>query len=173
MYFGGLPLWAEALSASIHSSASSFSSGADERSRVGAEEDVPLPRTLLKRAPLFDQLTVNSYRPGEGIKAHVDLARFEDGIAIVSLLSDCLMRFTPTAMHIAAPAPLDMEAGGAAEPISVLLRPGDLLLLSGAARRDWMHGIDRGPGRQVWRCKELVQRHHVSITLRKLKPGGG
>eukprot|EP00850_Spirogloea_muscicola_P024767 SM001461S01319 [mRNA] locus=s1461:783:1902:- [translate_table: standard] len=178
MYFGGLPPWAEALSASIHSSASSYSSGGDERSWVGAEDNVPLPCTLLTRAPLFDQLTVNSYRPSEGIKAHVDLARFEDGIAIVSLLSDCVMRFKPTAVHIAAPAPLDVasistrpnssertdrnrpcisngeaaislqEAGGAAEPILVLLRPGDLLLLSGAARRDWMHGIDRAPGRQ-------------------------
>eukprot|EP00850_Spirogloea_muscicola_P012721 SM000083S22768 [mRNA] locus=s83:411964:413156:+ [translate_table: standard] len=203
MYFGGLPPWAEALSASIYSCASSYSSSADKRSWVGAEDNVPLPCTFLKRAPLFDQLTVNSYRPGEGIKAHVDLARFEDGIAIVSFLSDCVMRFTPTAVHIVAPAPLDMatmstrpissgfternrpcisngeaaislqEAGGAADPISILLRPGDLLLLSGAARWDWMHGIDREPGRQVWSCKELAQQHRISVTLRKLKPGGG
>ena len=32
---------------------------------------------VLSREPLFDQIIVNLYRPGEGIKSHVDLMRFE------------------------------------------------------------------------------------------------
>lgn len=67
--------------------------------------------------PLFDQLIVNRYQPGEGITPHIDLARFEDGIAIVSLGSAAVMQFT-----------LD----GLIEP--VLLSPGDVLLLCSDAR---------------------------------------
>ena len=32
---------------------------------------------VLDRSPLFDQIIVNLYRPGEGIASHVDLMRFE------------------------------------------------------------------------------------------------
>lgn len=69
------------------------------------------------RAPLFDQLIANAYQPGEGLKPHVDLMRFQDGIAIVSLLSATLLTFTM-----------------GEERVDVLLDPGDLLLLEGQAR---------------------------------------
>ncbi|KAF9907995.1 hypothetical protein EC991_010343 [Linnemannia zychae] len=45
------------------------------------------------RIPLFDQSIMNLYFPGNGIKPHVDLARFEDGIVIISLLSAINMDF--------------------------------------------------------------------------------
>ena len=46
------------------------------------------------RTPLYDSLAVNSYESGEGICPHVDLLRYEDGIAIVSLLSAVNMEFS-------------------------------------------------------------------------------
>ncbi|KNC82334.1 hypothetical protein SARC_05373 [Sphaeroforma arctica JP610] len=55
-----------------------------------------LPDVVLERIPLFDQMIVNSYQIGDGIKAHVDLARFADGIAVVSLGCPCDMQFTRT-----------------------------------------------------------------------------
>ena len=96
---------------------------------------------LFPFAPSFNQSIFNSYGPGEGICAHVDLASFGDGIAVLSFLSPAVMSFT---------------RGG--ESHDVLLQPGDLLTLHGEARYEWTHGIDgdmlRGP-----RC---------SITLRRM-----
>lgn len=74
-------------------------------------------RQLLRRRPLFDQLSVNAYTPGEGLKPHIDLAKFEDGICIVSLKSAAIMNFR--------------QADSAYD---VLLEPGDVLLLSGQSR---------------------------------------
>lgn len=69
------------------------------------------------RLPLFDQLIANKYEPGEGLKPHVDLMRFQDGIAIISLQAAAVLRFSRG------------EEKGA-----ILLSPGDLLLLEGEAR---------------------------------------
>ncbi len=65
----------------------------------------------------FDQIAVNRYEPVEGICAHVDLLRFAEGIAILSLGSPALMSFT----H-------------GRSTRNILLEPGDLLLLEGDAR---------------------------------------
>ena len=46
------------------------------------------------RKPRYDSLAVNSYESGEGIRPHVDLLRYEDGIAIVSLMSAVNMDFS-------------------------------------------------------------------------------
>jgi len=134
------------------------------------------PWKMASREPSFDQMIVNVYYPGQGqscltvatltnpsnrftssclkpsnkfgfsgIKEHVDLAKFDDGIASVSLGAACEMTFTHAA-HAAVRLPL---------------KPGDLLLLYGAARYEWMHGI---PGESV---RDGVR---VSITLRRLLP---
>ena len=43
----------------------------------------------------FDQLIINEYTPGQGISAHTDHIRlFDDTIAILSLGSDIIMKFT-------------------------------------------------------------------------------
>jgi hypothetical protein len=143
MRFGKLPAWAEGLSAAVFASAS--------RCRGLGLEDI------LARAPLFDQMIVNSYQPGEGIGAHVDLARFEDGIAVLSLLSSCVMRFR--------------RCGREGEVVDVLLAPGDLILLSGSARYGWTHEISRERAEeQVWAGKVLEQARRISVTLRRLCP---
>ncbi|CAH1447504.1 unnamed protein product [Lactuca virosa] len=127
MRFGDLPAWAKELSTE-----------------------------LLKREPLFNQLIVNSYQPGEGICAHVDLMRFEDGIALVSLESSCVMHFSR------------VHESTNENKIPVYLTPGSLLLISGEARYEWKHEINRKPGFQKWDGLEIRQKKRTSITLRKL-----
>ncbi|KAJ0960156.1 hypothetical protein J5N97_002075 [Dioscorea zingiberensis] len=129
-----------------------------------AGEDHPLPLDLLWREPFFDQLIVNVYEPGEGICAHVDLMRFDDGIAIVSLESTCVMHFTRCKE--------ESEKEGVEEDpsprVPVLLTPGSLVLLSGEARYLWTHEINRKPSFQLWGGKEIQQERRTSVTLRKL-----
>lgn len=94
----------------------------------------------------------------QGICAHVDLMRFEDGIAIVSLESSCVMHFTR------------VEEGGSdnTTKVPILLTPGSLVIMSGEARYLWKHEINRKPGFQMWEGQELMQERRISITLRKL-----
>ncbi|CAI8586826.1 unnamed protein product [Vicia faba] len=138
MRFGyqNLPHWAIKLSHSIHRSCS---------------ESSFLPPNLLQREPLFDQMIANFYQPGEGIAPHVDLLRFEDAIAIVSLESSCVMHFS-----------LEEQS------VPVLLTPGSLVIMFGDARYLWNHEINRKPGFQSWRGQFLNQTTRTSVTLRKL-----
>ncbi|EPS71390.1 hypothetical protein M569_03370, partial [Genlisea aurea] len=152
MRFGNFPWWAIELS--------------DLISDEAKEPPCSLfPSELLSREPLFNQLIVNIYQPGEGIAAHVDLMRFEDGIAVVSLESSCVMHFTPAAAAAAAADDDDDHR----KQIPVLLTPGSLVMMWGEARYEWKHGIDRGrPGSQVWNGREIRQERRTSITLRRL-----
>ncbi|KAI5433089.1 uncharacterized protein P8A3.02c [Lathyrus oleraceus] len=139
MRFGyqNLPHWAIKLSHSIHRSCYSSSS--------------LFPPNLLQREPLFDQMITNFYQPGEGIAPHVDLLRFEDAIAIVSLESSCVMNFTSES-----------------QSVPVLLTPGSLVFMFGDARYNWKHEINRKPGFQSWQGELLNQTTRTSVTLRKL-----
>ncbi|CAL0321170.1 unnamed protein product [Lupinus luteus] len=145
MRFGDLPTWAIQLS---HSICDSVLAASDD------DQLLPLPLDLLLRQPLFDQMIVNQYQPGEGICAHVDLLRFEDGIAIVSLESSCVMHFTSVDNELVS--------------VPVLLNPGSLVVMSGEARYRWKHEINRRPGFQTWEGRELDQMRRTSVTLRKL-----
>ncbi|XP_061369855.1 uncharacterized protein LOC133312637 [Gastrolobium bilobum] len=138
-----LPPWAIQLSHSI-------------RHSLLRRDDVVFP---IHREPLFDQMIANLYQPGEGISAHVDLLRFDDGIAIISLESSCVMHFTPGS-----------GSGSGSVSVPLLLTPGSLLLMSGEARYRWKHEINRRPGFQLWQGQQLTQTKRTSITLRKLCP---
>ncbi|GAA98697.1 hypothetical protein E5Q_05385 [Mixia osmundae IAM 14324] len=71
------------------------------------------------------QIIVNLYRPGEGITPHVDLPhRYADGIIGLSLGGACVMDFAHRS-----------------QTHCVLLEAGDLYLLRGDARYNWLHGI--------------------------------
>lgn len=92
--------------------------------------------------------------------------RFEDGIAIVSLESACVMHFSQCKVG-------DGNAGRPEEETSsmripILLSPGSLILMSGEARYFWKHEINRKPGYQLWEGKEIYQQRRTSVTLRKL-----
>ncbi|KNA22094.1 hypothetical protein SOVF_037130 isoform B [Spinacia oleracea] len=159
MRFGDLPFWAVELSDQIHE----VVCFGDKEGNIGKlnldNETYVLPPQLLSRDPFFDQLIVNVYQPGEGICAHVDLMRFEDGIAIVSLESSCIMHFSP------------VEGDGEIPPaitIPVYLPPGSLVIMWGDARYHWKHEINRKPGFQIWQGQEIDQKRRTSITLRKL-----
>ncbi|KAL2316788.1 hypothetical protein Fmac_030664 [Flemingia macrophylla] len=135
-----LPSWALSLAHSIRRAAPSA-----------------FPAHLLLREPLFDQMIANVYQPREGICAHVDLLRFDDGIAILSLESSCVMHFTPLSHSDAVPS------------VPVLLAPGSLILMWGEARYQWKHEINRTtPAFQTWKGHQLTQSKRTSITLRKL-----
>ncbi|XP_005105017.1 alkylated DNA repair protein alkB homolog 8 [Aplysia californica] len=73
-----------------------------------------------------DQLTVNQYKPGQGIPPHVDTTyAFEDGIVSLSLGSQAVMDFRhPDGRHL-----------------SVVVPRRSLLIMTGDSRYVWSHGI--------------------------------
>uniref|UniRef100_M1AT61 Fe2OG dioxygenase domain-containing protein n=1 Tax=Solanum tuberosum TaxID=4113 RepID=M1AT61_SOLTU len=161
MRFGDLPGWAVELSRSIHEVILFGSYAAELENCEKGKEACIFPQDLLWREPLFDQLIANKYQPGEGICPHVDLMRFEDGIAIVSLESSCVMHFSR----------VENETCSAQDPphkTPVLLTPGCLILMWGEARYLWKHEINRKPGFQIWEGQEIDQKKRISVTLRKL-----
>ena len=174
----GLPRWALALSARALSTL--LQSGS-------------WPRELAEREPLFDMAAVNSYGSSEtGLRQHVDLPRFADGVAIFSLGVDAVMRFeeveaATTAAAAAAAAAVATEGRGGAKgareeekekekgkgAVACLLRDGDLLLLRGEARWRWTHGFGSGDhclkGESIDRSKGM----RIGVTLRKMKKEEG
>jgi alkylated DNA repair dioxygenase AlkB len=101
----------------------------------------------------FDQMIVNEYEAGQGIGRHVDAVRlFGDGLAGVSLLSGCCLRFTPLA---AAPA-----AGRGA--VEVYLPARAAMLMTGAARYEYRHEIPRRLCDGAWGAR----RRRLSLTFR-------
>ncbi|CAL9076533.1 unnamed protein product [Musa textilis] len=171
MRFGDLPRWAVELSRLVREAVwfSDTSSGEGKESSLGNHHEEacwPLPLDLLWREPLFDQLIVNVYNPGEGICAHVDLMRFDDGIAIISLESACVMHFTRSKQEEGNNEGQGEE--GSPMRVPIFLSPGSLVLMSGEARYLWKHEINRKQGFQLWEGEEIHQQRRTSVTLRKL-----
>lgn len=101
-----------------------------------------------------DQVIINEYEPGEGIKPHKDRNYYDNQICGVNLGSGCIMRFI---------------RGKNLEVIDVEIPRRSLYVMQDEARLKWKHAI---PPRK----KDVVdgQIHHrerrVSITYRKVKP---
>ncbi|KAF9162296.1 hypothetical protein DFQ26_003687 [Actinomortierella ambigua] len=138
------------------------------------------PEHWSSRSPLFDQCILNLYRPGDGIRPHVDLARFEDGIIVISLMSPTTMDFYP-AKNPMSPSGSAHGTGveqvrcttenDAAPSLSLRLDPGSVLVLEGEARWAWEHGIREHLHDNV--DGELVPRRvRVSVTLRRVRDAG-
>ena len=102
------------------------------------------------------QCIVNEYRPGQGIGMHADHADFGPLVASLSLAADWPMRFRPRSVRPYA------RDGLPGDEIAVLPRR-SVLVLGGAARSAWMHGIDHADtaGRAATR---------LSATFRTLAP---
>ncbi|KAI9276345.1 hypothetical protein BY458DRAFT_505572 [Sporodiniella umbellata] len=125
---------------------------------------------ILDRHPIFDQAILNLYQKGEGIVSHVDLLRFEDGILIVSLLSSCVMTMRPASKTSQSYEKTIYDKDD--NRFDILLRPGDILALSGDARYKWEHGIEEKTADMI--NGEYIERGtRVSVTLRKLKGEDG
>lgn len=100
------------------------------------------------------QCIVNEYRPGQGIGMHADHRDFGGIVASLSLGADWPMRFRPRASRPYAAGALP------GDEVAVLPRR-SVLVLSGAARHRFMHGIDRTDS-----ARETATR--VSATFRTL-----
>lgn len=110
------------------------------------------------------QAILNLYQPGEGIIPHVDLLRrFGDGIVGISVLGSTVMEFARV-----------KEPTDDVLPLQLFLPERSMIVLSGDARYEWTHGIEKRtadliPDAGVHR---VVQRGvRLSITFRWLLPG--
>jgi alkylated DNA repair dioxygenase AlkB len=102
-----------------------------------------------------DQVIINEYVPGEGIKPHKDRAYYENQICGVNLGSGCIMRFIK---------------GTNEEVIDIEIPRRSLYVMQDDARKKWKHAI---PPRKKDNIEGTVQHRErrVSITYRKVKPG--
>ena len=117
----------------------------DYRGGVSDQPAPPLPewaRHLARRLlPQFNgslpvQCIVNEYRPGQGIGMHSDHRDFGPVVASISLAQDWPMRFR-------LPESAPYTPNGLPHDQVMVLPRRSALVLSGAARSRWMHGIDR------------------------------
>lgn len=115
--------------------------GIKELSKVGINHDY------------FDQFILNRYFPGEGIKPHVDLDRFEDGIVIGCVLGSAMMEFEHVDLGL---------------KFNMYLKENDVIILTESSRFDWTHSIPAVPFDIVNGIKIQRKERH-SITLRKMK----
>jgi len=178
MRFGNFPRWAATL--------------ADSVARLAAE-DGAFPPAFRKRnfresgesgesvRKAFDQYVVNAYLPGEGLKPHVDLAAFDDGVCVVSLLSSTVMDLSPAPEARAAPgrranasaAAINQANQPSDVSIGIRLDPGDALFLSGDARWRWRHGIAaRAADARAHGGGAHERKFRVSVALRTLREEG-
>ena len=140
-----------------------------EDMRIGALPDFlsNVAMTLRERgwfdlAP--DQVIVNEYRPGQGIAPHVDRDCFGPTVATLSLGDAWPMEFAPANRDRARAA----QANRARERIELVLEVGSILVLRGAARSSWTHGIAprHADGRGGSRRPRGTR---VSVTFRTVK----
>ncbi len=101
-----------------------------------------------------NQVIVNEYLPGQGISSHIDCEPcFKDTIVSLSLGSSCVMDFTNK---------FDKK-----KKIPVWLEPRSLVVLSGEARYEWLHGIAARKS-DVWDGEKYERQRRVSLTFRKV-----
>jgi alkylated DNA repair dioxygenase AlkB len=101
-----------------------------------------------------DQVIINEYVPGEGIKPHKDRNYYDNQICGVNLGSGCIMRFIK---------------GKNLEVIDVEIPRRSLYIMQDDARKKWKHAI---PPRKKDKVDGNLQHRErrVSITYRKVKP---
>lgn len=87
-------------------------------------EDVPRWLVPYEFEELHNSITINHYLTGQSIPPHIDSLKFDEVIEVLSLGSECLLRFT---------------RGG--EAVDVPLPPRSLLVMSGEARYEWEHQV--------------------------------
>ena len=202
-YFGGLPPWALALSARVASSSSAALPLPWPRELAGREPlfdmvavnsyDSRRKKKRRRRASKKEgggegeeeeeedddedeeEKNETENENDDGLKQHVDLPRFVDGVAIFSLGADAVMRFEEQVAERgnAAGALLPEEeeeeekARAKGGVVSCLLRDGDLLLLSREARWKWTHGFESGD--HHFRGKRVERKGvRIGVTLRKM-----
>lgn len=100
-----------------------------------------------------DQVIVNEYLPGQGISSHVDCEPcFGEVIISLTLGSGCIMHFTQLKTHRRFP---------------LYLEPCSLLVMQGAARYQWKHGILPRKHDEI-DGKSIPRGRRVSLTFRSV-----
>ncbi|KAG6550699.1 hypothetical protein Mapa_007796 [Marchantia paleacea] len=128
----------------------------------------PLTERIDSETGLFpspiNHVLVNEYEPGQGIMPHQDGPLYFPVVAIVSLGSPTVMRFSPHSKIVnleevneskrkeslldVREDVIDKEASEHAKEertlkdVSIILMPGSLLLFKDSAYKDYLHGID-------------------------------
>ena len=125
---------------------------------------IPLPPVIKKLSEeivernillsLPDQVIINEYVPGEGIRPHKDRNYFENQICGINLGSGCIMRF------------IKVNGG---DVVDVEIPRRSLYVMQDEARYKWKHAI---PPRKKDNIDGNLQHRErrVSITYRKVKP---
>jgi len=181
MRFGNFPRWAATLADSVARLAAKDGAFPARRKKNGESGESD-------EAFSFDQYVVNAYLPGEGLKPHVDLAAFDDGVCVVSLLSSTVMDLSPAPEARAAPGRRANASAAAIPPsgtdapigpnqpsdvsIGIRLDPGDALFLSGDARWRWQHGIAARAADARAGGGAHERGFRVSVALRTLREEG-
>jgi alkylated DNA repair dioxygenase AlkB len=101
-----------------------------------------------------DQVIINEYIPGEGIRPHKDRNYYENQICGVNLGSGCVMRFIK---------------GKNIETVDIEIPRRSLYIMQDDARSKFTHGI---PPRKKDNINGIIIKRdrRVSITYRKVKP---
>lgn len=86
------------------------------------------------------QCIVNEYTTGQGISPHIDSLIFGSIIITITLIGDSIMLMTKSE-----------------ENVGITLNPGDIVLLTGEARKCWKHSI-----------KNVTDPRRISVTFRTL-----
>jgi Alkylated DNA repair protein len=109
----------------------------------------------------LNQMTVNEYKPGEGIGSHIDThSAFGDGIMSLSLGAGCVMNFKKHTL-----GQHNEEEKEELKTKLVYLPARSLLLMSGPARYTWSHQIVTRMTDCV--CGKIIPRNtRLSLTLR-------
>lgn len=125
-YLGSLPDWANSIAQRLY------------RDRITTK--------------VLDQVTVNEYEPGQGLRGHVDCVTcFGDTIITLSLGSSYVMNL----MHL--------QTGEIRE---LLLLQGSLLVLKQEARYGWLHSVSPRY-KDIYQGKEVVRSRRISMTFRE------
>jgi alkylated DNA repair dioxygenase AlkB len=104
-------------------------------------------------AEIPDQAIINEYAPGQGIASHVDcIPCFGDTILSLSLGTPCVMIFTEIRTE---------------RDVPILLASRSLVVMRGASRSLWKHGI-MPRKMDVFRGKPFERGRRVSVTFRKV-----
>lgn len=106
----------------------------------------------------FNSVIVNEYERGQGIMPHVDSPElFGPVVASVSMLSDCLMTFSPASSL----SPGDQQAW-----YEALLPQRSCLLLTGDARYLYKHSISKSAVETTVDGTTVNRERRVSLTFR-------
>lgn len=110
-----------------------------------------------------NEANVNDYRRSESSQLLMhwdDRGLYEEAVCSVSVLGECIMTFQPTGRSNFRSSEGDAEAeGGRAVRLVVPAR--SLLLLKGAARYEWQHGIPE--------ADDLLTERRVAIIFRRVR----